>query len=350
MFKKVIYISVISIIIFVISGLLLPRNVHVERSVEIARPASEIFDLINGFSHFEAWSPWAGRDPTGEFSVSGPASGVGARIDWQGDPRLIGTGWQEIVESRPWSLVKMVTDIDQQGRADSYFHLVAIEGGTRIAWGFDTDLVEGQGFFGGILGRYFGLFFDRWIGYDQETGLARLKAYAESLPVRGGAGFEAEQLQAEPLDILYVTLTNEQAAGDLSSALAAAYREISAFMSEHAIEMGAQPMAITRSWNSGRFRFDAAIPVADTDIEPSGNVRLGKSPGGPAVRIVHRGTYDRMTSSYEKLAAYMAAHGLGEGEVSWEQYISDPGKTAPEERITHIYFLIDTENPKRMEQ
>jgi len=37
----------------------------------------------------------------------------------------------------------------------------------------------------------------------------------------------------------------------------------------------------------------------------------------------------------------MAAHGLGEGRVSWEQYISDPAKTPPREAVTHIYFLID---------
>jgi effector-binding domain-containing protein len=48
-----------------------------------------------------------------------------------------------------------------------------------------------------------------------------------------------------------------------------------------------------------------------------------------------------MMPTYEKLAAYMGAHGLREGPVSWEQYISDPGVTPSDELITHIYFLID---------
>jgi hypothetical protein len=39
----------------------------------------------------------------------------------------------------------------------------------------------------------------------------------------------------------------------------------------------------------------------------------------------------------------MAAHGLKEGRVSWEHYISDPGQTPAGEIITHIYFLIETE-------
>jgi AraC family transcriptional regulator len=69
-------------------------------------------------------------------------------------------------------------------------------------------------------------------------------------------------------------------------------------------------------------------------------VRTGHSPAGRAVRAVHRGPYDRMGPTYEQLAAWMAAHGVAEGDVSWEQYISDPGETAPDELITHIYFLI----------
>ena len=48
-----------------------------------------------------------------------------------------------------------------------------------------------------------------------------------------------------------------------------------------------------------------------------------------------------MMPTYEKLAAYMTAHGLSQGSVSWEHYISDPAETSPEELITHVYVLID---------
>jgi effector-binding domain-containing protein len=36
----------------------------------------------------------------------------------------------------------------------------------------------------------------------------------------------------------------------------------------------------------------------------------------------------------------MAAHGLREGPVSWEYYISDPLQTSGDDLITHIYFQI----------
>jgi effector-binding domain-containing protein len=340
MFTKVFYTVVIAMIIFVITGLFLPRTVHVERSIEIDRPATTLFTLLNSFRTFSAWSPWSERDPGIAYQHSGPATGTGAHMNWSGDPRLSGSGWQEIIESKPPSLVRMQLDFEQQGRANSYFQIDRTTAGSRVTWGFDTNLVEGQGFFGSLMARYFGLFFDRWIGSDYEQGLIRLKAFAESLPATDFSDLEVEIVEAEALDILYIVTGSRPGPGGVAASLAAAYQEITSFMAEHSIEMQAQPMAITRAWDAQDYEFDAAIPVSTTDVELSGNVRAGKSPSGPAVRVVYLGPYERMSQSYAKLAAYMAVHGLKEGRVSWEHYISDPGQTPADEIITHIYFLI----------
>lgn len=343
MFNKIIYTIVIAIFIFLILGLFLPKSVHVERTVIIQRPASTIFVLLNSFNSFQAWSPLAARDPQAEYRFSGPSAGVGARMDWRGDARQVGKGWQEIIESRPFNLVRMQLDFENQGRAVSYFNIEELGPGARVTWGFDSSLVEGQGFFGSLLARYFGLFFDNWIGTDYEQGLARLKAYAETLPETNFSDLEVEILRVDPLDILYIPANNQPASGDVSASLAAAYQEITAFMQENSIAMQAQPMAITRSWDAQDYQFNAAIPVSTVDVELTGNVQAGQSPSGTAVRVIHTGPYENMGPSYEKLSAYMAVNGLQEGRVSWEHYISDPGQVPAAEIITHIYMLIGDE-------
>ena len=99
-------------------------------------------------------------------------------------------------------------------------------------------------------------------------------------------------------------------------------------------------MAITRAWDETGYSFDAAIPV-ESDLPPlSGRLESGLSPGGRAVRIVHRGPYGNILESYEKLAAYMAVRGLREGPLSWEHYISDPAQTPAGELLTHIYIQL----------
>jgi len=338
MFKKLLYTIVFTSILFVIIGLFLPRDVHVERSVEINRPASTVFALLNSYSTFSSWSPWAARDPDAIYKFSGPESGVGTRMSWSGDPRLVGTGWQEITESRPHSLIRTRLYFDQQGAAQAYFQLDPSAAGVRVTWGFDTDLLEGQGFFGGFLARYFGLFFDTWIGTDYEQGLANLKIFAESLPAADFSILDVELIDVAAFDILYISSGAGQNPDEIADFLAAAYREISSFMVENEVEISGQPLAITRAASEQDFQIDAAIPVLMKPLEPGGRVRAGQSPSGWSVRLVHTGPYREIMASYEKLAAYMAAHGLREGPVSWEHYISDPGETPEAELITHIYF------------
>ena len=233
MLKKILSSVGIFFVLFLIGGILLPRYVHVERSIEIARPASTIFVLLNSYKTFTSWSPWAERDPDAVYEYSGPASGVGARMNWSGDPRLVGNGWQEITGSQPYSMVRTHLDFDRQGQADAYFQLTETGSGVHLTWGFDTDLLEGQGFMGGILAKYFGLFFDQWIGSDYEQGLANLKVFAESLPEEDFSDLDVEALDAEALDILYISNSARQDPGDIANMLDIAFQELAAFITEN---------------------------------------------------------------------------------------------------------------------
>lgn len=347
MFRKVFYTIVTIMLLFISVGYFLPSEVHVERSISIDRPAPTVFAMLNGWHTFNTWSPWAAQDPSATYTLSGPATGVGARMEWIGDPRLSGKGAQEIIASDPYRLVRFRLNFDQEGEAIAYFALEELVSGTRVTWGFDTDLTEGQSFLSGIAARYFGLFFDRWIGADFEKGLANLKTFAESLPNVDIYGLDVEILDVEPVEILYIETGSRQDPGDIANALSGAYQQIMGYINGHGLRTAAQPMAITRAWDENGYAFDAAIPVElRDDIEPEGQVKAGLSPSGRAVRVVHHGPYDQMMPTYEKLAAYMAAHGLNEGSVSWEQYISDPGITPDDELITHIYFLLEEPVPE----
>lgn len=340
MLKKLLYVIVIIIVIFFVVGLFLPRNIHIERGTSINRPAPMIFTLLNSYASYDTWSPWTARDPSAQFSISGPNSGVGATLSWNGDPRLTGTGQQQIIESVPYSLIRIRFQFDNQGEAIMYYTLQEQDGVSEVSWGFDTDVTKGQGFFGGIMTRYFGLFFDLWLGNDHEQGLANLKRLAESLPSADFSRLEVEIIEVGPQAILYIETASDQAPDHIAQALADAYGEITVFITEHGLQVSAQPMAISRGWNESGYSFDAAIPITAAEVEPSGNVKIGQTPAGTVLRATHRGGYDQMMPTYEKVAAYMGAHGLEESGISWEQYISDPGNTRTDELITHIYFLL----------
>jgi effector-binding domain-containing protein len=343
--KKLLLTLTFLAILFVVTGLFLPRQVHVERSIAVGRPAATVFTLLNSYRQFNQWSPWARLDPDAQFNWSGPESGVGARLSWMGDPALVGAGWQEITESIPYRRIAMDLDFGAQGQASSYFEIRGDQVGSLVIWGFDTDVTEGTGFFSGLLGRYFGLFFDRWIGKDYEQGLLAFKEFAETLPVEDFSSLEVSLLEVQPLPALLVSASSDSSPEAIAGALAQAYGEIMAFINANGIEVTGQPMAISRGLSSGSYSFDAAIPVGEVRAEPVGRVRLGHSPGGRAALVVHRGSYATTNSSYARLAAWMAAHGFREGAVSWEHYVSDPGETPEDEIITHLYQLLEASDP-----
>lgn len=339
--KRVGIVVLLLIAAFVVTGYLLPKQVHIERSITVERPATMMFEILNSYRHFNEWSPWAKRDPNALFTISGPESGVGARMSWVGDPQLVGSGWQQIVASIPYERINIQLDFDAQGLADTGFKLTAEGDTTGITWFFDSDLTEGVNLLDSFLARYFGLLFDRWVGGDYEAGLANLKQYAESLPVSDFSQLEIERVDVVAQNILFVTSTSSQDPADTAMAMAAAYAEISEFIHQAGIPVSGQPMAINRAWEEGSYQFDAAIPVEFIPADLTGGINSGLSPAGPAIRAVHHGAYDQMTPTYSKLAAYMSAHGLSHGQVSWEHYVTDPGTTTQTDMITYVYIMLE---------
>lgn len=163
-------------VVFVVGGLLLPDKVHVERAIEIDRPPAEVYAVLNGFGRFNEWSPWLDFDPTAEYRFEGPVSGIGARMAWHGDK---GGGSQEIVAVVDGAQIDVALDFGSDGQALAHYLMQPHGGGTWLVWSFDTE------FQGSLVGRWFGLAFDRMIGADYERGLQQLKVLLETPAAAG---------------------------------------------------------------------------------------------------------------------------------------------------------------------
>lgn len=161
------------IVLFVVIGLLLPREATAERSTVIDAPPEAVFLVVNDISRFNEWSPWADVDPTARYDFSGPASGVGARMEWTSDEPSAGTGAMEITESVPHERVRKLLDFGDMGQATTEYRLEPADGGTRITWSIHTDFGNNP------VARWYGLFFDAMIGPDYEEGLENLKNLVE---------------------------------------------------------------------------------------------------------------------------------------------------------------------------
>ncbi len=177
MARRILVLVVGVLITLLVVGFVLPGEVVVERSIDVARTPAEVFAHVNRFRAWSTWEPWGRRDPSVEYSYEGPEAGVGAIARWTskstGDAELRITG----VETNRRIELAMVFNRGQV-RATGTFEFEIVDGGTRVTWRDRLTLGRSP------LARWMGLFMDGMVGADKECGLAALKDVAEGHPTR----------------------------------------------------------------------------------------------------------------------------------------------------------------------
>lgn len=321
-------------VLLVVAGFFLPRTAHVERHVQIKAPPSTVFTVLNGFRQFPRWSPWQHADPDMSVTFSGPPMGVGAALSWSGNAS-VGTGRQEIIESEPYRRILMRLEFgDFGGQFLAPFTVEPIAGGTQLTWGFDADYGSN------ILGRYFGLLSDRMLGPDYETGLARLKALVESLPPEDFSRLDVTVVEAKAEPFVFVSGRSALESRALGVALGVAYSKVSGFLSAHGVEPSGAALAVFHGEQEGLLYFDAGLALGDATVAPAGEIRIGLTPAGSAVRAVWRGEDAELPAAHRQLKAYLAAAGLEQAGPSWERYPGGPAAVANPERVTEIFAAV----------
>jgi hypothetical protein len=151
-----------------------PGEFQVVRSATFAAPAPAVFAQVNELRKWEAWSPWAKKDPRMKQSYEGPAAGAGAVTSWVGN-KDVGEGRMSIVESRPAELVRFKLEFFKPFAATNSAEFTFKEQGgrTAVSWSMSGR----NNFVGKAMSVVFD--FDKMIGADFEAGLASMKTIVE---------------------------------------------------------------------------------------------------------------------------------------------------------------------------
>lgn len=154
-----------------------PAEFSVTRTASFAAPAPVVFGEVNELRKWQAWSPWAKKDPQMKQTYEGPAAGVGAVTSWQGN-KDVGEGRMTIVESKPDALVRIRLEFFKPFAAtnSAEFQFKEQGGSTTVTWSMQGR----NNFIGKAMGLVFD--FDQMIGGDFEQGLAGIKQIVESGP------------------------------------------------------------------------------------------------------------------------------------------------------------------------
>lgn len=116
------------------------------------------------------------------------------------------------------------------------------------------------------------------------------------------------------------------------------FKTVYAALEKQGVKASGAPMTIYTATDDTGFQFQAAVPVAEAPtVTPGGNVAVGKSPAGKALKFVHRGSYDAMDTTYEAITNYLDEKRLEAKDLFVEQYMKDPVSTPEDDLVIEVY-------------
>jgi effector-binding domain-containing protein len=154
-------------------------------------------------------------------------------------------------------------------------------------------------------------------------------------PLQPGDAFGEPVMLPERTIIYLKGHTNWDAAFDT---LIDAFKSLNEYLDKQGIKPNGPAMTIYTQTDDTGFSFEAALPLAQAPGNPpKGDISVGPSPSGKALKFVHRGSYDAMDSSYEAITNYLDDKGLEAKDLFIEEYVSDPGKTDPDKLVINVF-------------
>lgn len=172
--KKVLIVLAVLAAVIAAAGLLLPKEMRIEREIVIDQPESAVFGKIRSIRYNQNWNPWLKLDPATVTTYQGKDGTVGSLAAWKGNDK-VGEGEQqitEIVENE-----KIVSELrfkkPMAGTAVTWLATEAVgPSQTRVQWGFVSEAKFPQNIFCALMGK-------AYMTKTFDSGLADLKALLE---------------------------------------------------------------------------------------------------------------------------------------------------------------------------
>lgn len=174
-FKKLLLAGAVLIVAFLAVVAMQSPEMHVVRSAKISASPETVFEQVNDFHKWEAWSPWAKIDPDCKNTFEGASSGEGAIFRWSGNSE-VGEGSMTVTESRPGELVAIKLDFIRPfaGTSDVQFTFKPEGDQTNVTWSMSSEK--------NFVAKAIGLFMDceKMCGDQFNQGLVSMKSVVEA--------------------------------------------------------------------------------------------------------------------------------------------------------------------------
>ncbi|HEY4799037.1 MAG TPA: SRPBCC family protein [Bacteroidia bacterium] len=315
-------------------GFLMPRKVNVERSLTMKAPAEIIHAQVNNLKTWTKWSPWQKLDPNMKTEYNSIAEGTGASSKWVSENKNVGSGDMTITSSTPDSIV-IAINFMEHGTSIGKFAFSKSESGTKVTWSMQSDMGMNP------IGRIFGMFMDKMVGPDFETGLANLKLLTEAIPVKPKRKYDV--LEEDALERIYIIKKDSLGWGQISEFYQKNLPEMYKAMGKAKLEMAGAPSGLFFVWDTVHRStvMAAAIPVKGNSKTKVKGFDMLTVPAGKNLHIVYKGGYSGIGTAHNEMEDYMKEKNFLQGTPVIEEYATDPGKESDSTKwVTNVFYPV----------
>ena len=343
--------------LFLVISLALPSSRHLSQKIETNRKMTIVYDTLNSLHRFKDWNPLVLRDPHMQLKLSGPDSGVGARLDYSSESAIVGNGSWQITATDPGQSVTYAINNLQRGRdkRSKFSFKPTGRGGRNVEITQSYDVTYGWD----LMGRYAGLYVSRHVGDDIKLGLERLSNMLASVPnvdyrMQGSklAGLKTVDRPAENLLVVSagsVVRDNEK----IKASMKANVEWIKRTMDASGLVAAGPMRIISTELGHESYTFDVAQAVRRADagaaatgdapltgIKPQGPVQYVQTKAGRAATASYTGYMAELENVRNALRAWALTQGLEVTDRPYEVYKNGIDQAFTENGEYDVYWTL----------
>lgn len=301
----------------------------VRRTILIDADRSAVYSQIRDFRGWKAWSPWLIAEPDCELSYSQD----GRTYGWGG--KIVGAGEMTVVDERINEYIDCELIFKKPFKSTNSSKLILTDagGGTELTWTMEGSLPFFLFWMKDMMAKF--------VGSDYERGLKMLKERIEKGAVHSKVAFPGV---VDFPGCRYVGIRNSCTMDRIGESMEADFARLHQH-GRNIAGLNLQGMlSIYHKWDfrTGTAEYTCAFIRGSSASEGStpDGLTSGEIPAIRAYKVVHTGTYEHLGNAWASGMMHERGRCFRKDKSvdPFEVYENDPGRTAPEDLVTSIYF------------
>ncbi|MBP9068398.1 MAG: GyrI-like domain-containing protein [Bacteroidia bacterium] len=329
--KKVVYVIIGLVVVYLILCLIGPKDSSISRSIVINQKPDIVKAALLDFKFFnEKWSPWTEKDPNMKIEYSGEVGKVGCKYDWSGNDE-VKSGSMEFVGVVGDTIKQKLIFKDWAMISNVYLITTPEGAGSKVTWSLSMPM--------GFIWRGMGIFMtgEKAMGPDFDKGIAKMKIAMESL-VAPVANYDVRELNWEAKT--FYGIRGKMEFMKMAAFFGESYGKIGEALGKaKATPIGA-PKAIYFSFDEKTMVGDLAAVMEFANGTKISGLEKWETPAGKVLLIEYYGSYDKSGNAHYAMDAYMKEKGYTQGTVL-EEYVTDPMSEKDTAKwLTNIFYIV----------